>query len=242
MRSVNTQESLTDQVARELRQAILTGDLIPGELYTASQLGEQLRVSRTPIREALRELARLGLVVIEKNRGMRVVPTSVESFIEVFQVRIMLEVPLAERAAALSTSNGHGSVTSAFEAFQSAAEAGDIDTVMRRDRDFHDSLLNCARNQRATTLVREQRDFVLSTGVGTVPESRTAMECFEDHIDIFEAFVAGDAPGTGEAMHRHIVHTTEMLLDQERRKRPEFAEIDIADEIGWLSRSTKHGR
>lgn len=226
--------SLTEQATESIKNAILSGDLVPDRIYTAGELGRQIDVSRTPIREALQELSRRGLVDIVKNRGMRVRSTSVESLIEVFQVRLMLEVPLSRRATELRTAESTVHVTSAYEAFRTAAEAGDPDAVLRVDRDFHRALLAGAGNDRAKTLLQEQRDFVLSTGMGTVPTSRTPMECFGDHADIMGAFLDDDAEAVGAAVARHISHTAKMLIEQETSLRPEFADIDAAATIDWL--------
>lgn len=226
--------SLTEQATESIKNAILSGDLIPGRLYTAGELGRQLDVSRTPIREALQELSRRGLVDIEKNRGMRVRSTSVESLIEVFQVRLMLEVPLCRRATALRTEESTAQVTNAYENFRSAAEIGEPDAVLRADRDFHRALLATAGNDRARTLLQEQRDFVLSTGIGTVPTSRTPMECFEDHADVMTAFLDHDAAAVGSAVARHISHTAKMLIAQETTSRPEFADVNADAAIDWL--------
>ena len=94
-------DNLTDQAITRLRTAILGGELKPGELYSATQLGNWLGVSRTPIREAVQQLAKTGLVVVERNKGIRVRSTTLEDLIEGFQVRLMLEVPVARQAAAV---------------------------------------------------------------------------------------------------------------------------------------------
>lgn len=234
MRGPELQMTLTEQATLALKQAILKGDLRPGRIYTAGELGKRMNVSRTPIREALQELSRRGLVVIEKNRGMRVLSTSVESLLEVFQIRLMLEVPLARRATQLQTPRTLQRVTISFEEFRQAAHNGDANQVLEADRDFHHIFLTASKNERALQLLREQRDFVLSTGMGTVPNSRTPMECFEDHSDIMEAFRAGDADAVASNLSRHIIHTATMLIEQETSRRPEFADVDAQSALSWL--------
>jgi DNA-binding GntR family transcriptional regulator len=234
MRTVQRASSLTDQAVEAIRASILSGDLVPGELYTASELGRQLNVSRTPIREALNELARRGLVEIEKNRGARILSTSLQSLVEVFQIRIMLEVPLARRATQLKDAETTAAVEVAYEAFRLAAEDGDPERVLRADRDFHRILLSGARNMKATVLLNEQRDFVLSTGVGTVPTSRSPQECFDDHRDIMDAYRDGRDADVATAVARHIRHTAHMLIAQETRDRPDFADENSAEAIDWL--------
>ena len=226
--------TLTEHAIESLKDSILSGELVPGRLYTASELGEELEVSRTPVREALQVLERRGLVKIEKNKGVRVVNTSVESLIEVFQVRLMLEVPLSRRATELKNEQSVQEISEAYEAFRRAAQVGAPDDVLRADRDFHRALMAGAKNDRARTVLQEQRDFVLTTGVGTVPRSRTAIECFEDHADIMEAFIEGDAKAVGNAVARHISNTAKMLIQQETKDRPEFASVDADEAIDWL--------
>lgn len=235
MENVRRTNNLTEQAFELLRKAIVSGDLKPGTLYNASQLGEQIGVSRTPIREALLELSRLGLVEIEKNRGMRVVTTSIEGLIQGFEVRLMLEVPLARRATELRDDTTITAVKNTFEQFRQAATTDDAEATLRADRDFHRTLLLGSRNVKAVELLQGQRNLVLMGGVGTVPTSRSALECFEDHLDIYDAFIDGDVEGVGRAMTRHIAHTAQMLIAQETRSRPEFAEVDAAERLDWLT-------
>lgn len=235
MDTVSRGVSLTDQAVESIRRAVIAGDLVPDRLYTGSELARQLGVSRTPIREALQVLSRRGMVRIEKNRGVRVVNTSVRSLIEVFQVRLMLEVPMSRRATQLKTDSSSTEFEAAVDLFREAAESGEPDAVLRADRDFHRALMAGAGNDKARELLQEQRDFVLSTGVGTVPTSRTAMECFEDHADIIAAYRQGDSVAVGRAVSRHIANTARILIRQETRNRPEFGEVDADEAIDWLT-------
>ncbi len=90
MESVNRNATLTEQAVDSIRLEIIKGSLIPGQLYTGSEVARKLGVSRTPVREALMELARRGMVRIEDKRGFRVLTTSLDALLQVFQVRIML--------------------------------------------------------------------------------------------------------------------------------------------------------
>lgn len=235
MENIRRTRNLTDQAFELLRKAIIAGDLKPGELYTASQLGMQIGVSRTPVREALLELSRLGLVEIVKNRGMRVITTEIEGLIQGFEVRLMLEVPLARRATELRDDTTIAAVKATFEEFRQAATRDNAEATLRADRDFHGTLLLGSGNAKAVRLLHEQRNVVLMGGIGTVPTSRGALECFEDHLDIYDAFIRGDVEGVGRAMTRHITHTAHMLIAQEIRSRPEFAEADATERLDWLT-------
>jgi DNA-binding GntR family transcriptional regulator len=165
---------------------------------------------------------------------MRVVTTSIESLLQGFEVRLMLEVPLARRATELKTAATAGDVRAAYERFRAAADAGDADATLRADRDFHRTLLSGSGNAKAVALLQEQRNLVLMGGVGTVPSSRSTVECFDDHLDIYTAFDAGNVDAIGSAMSRHISGTARMLIAQESRSRPEFGPVDAAERLAWL--------
>lgn len=230
VKPVDTGYGVTRQVFDRLRDAIISGELEAGELYSTASLGSELGVSRTPIREASLELARLGLVQIERNRGIRIIATSVETLVQGFEVRLMLEVPLARRATQRASSDHalREHLASAFQVFKEAAHAEDVEGTLRADRDFHTAMLSSSGNKRAMHVLHEQRNIVLESGFGTVPESRTTLECFEDHQDIYDAFMVGDTIGVTYAMRRHICHTATLLVNQEARRRPDFEEINVA--------------
>ena len=229
--------NLAEQAFEEIRRAILAGDLEPGRIYTASELGERIGVSRTPVREALLELSRGGLVEIVKNRGMRVIQTSLEDLLQGFEVRLMLEVPLVRRATELQTETSRAEVIAAFERFAMAADNGAADGVLRADRDFHGTLLSGSGNAKAVALLQDQRNLVLAGGTATVPLSRSAHECFEDHRAIYDAYLARDAVGAGSAMAQHISNTARMLISQEEEKRAGFGAGGaglVAERLDWF--------
>ncbi|MGG6380677.1 GntR family transcriptional regulator [Paenarthrobacter sp. NEAU-H11] len=232
MDNLERADNLTDQAITRLRTAILGGELKPGELYSATQLGEWLGVSRTPIREAVQQLAKTGLVAVERNRGIRVRSTTLEDLIDGFQVRLMLEVPVARQAAAVRTDADVQRVKEAFEAFGQIAETGDPAATLRADRDFHLALLTTTGNHRAVKILEDLRNVVLLTGVETVPRSRSSMEAFEDHRDIYQAFMDGDAEKAGEAMRRHIINTARMLVLREAHERGSSM-VDVDSLLNW---------
>ncbi len=232
MERVTKAPSLTEQATTSLRKGILDGTLKVDQVYSATELGLMLGVSRTPIREALLELERRGLVRIEKNKGARILSTSISTLIEVFQIRLMLEIPLSRRSTQLATPESRAVVERAHQAFRMAAESGDAVRTLKVDRDFHSALLTGASNSKAKILLQEQRDFVLSTGVGTVPQSRSTLECFHDHDDIMSAYRDNDIDGVGIAVGRHIANTARILIAQETGT-PQSVNDQIRADLEW---------
>lgn len=232
---VNRGPTLTQQTSERLRQAIVDGELPAGSLHSATALGKWLGVSRTPVREATAELARLGLVSVEPNRGIRILETDIESLIDGFELRMIIEVPLTRKAALNPNSEARKTLNAQFTQFKVAADTNDPEATLRADRDFHSAVLEMAGNARAAGVLHEQRNIVLQTGVGTVPTSRSCQECYADHIDIYDAIMAQDPVAAATAMHRHIYNTAEMLIDQETRRRPEFSEHQLRARLAWIT-------
>ncbi|GAA1846919.1 GntR family transcriptional regulator [Brevibacterium marinum] len=235
MSIVNRGPTLTQQTTDRLRQAIVAGELPTGSLHSATALGEWLGVSRTPVREATAELARLGLVSIEPNRGIRILETDIESLIDGFELRMIIEVPLARKAALNPDRDARKNLDAQYADFKIAADTDDPEATLRADRDFHSAVLAMAGNTRAADVLHEQRNMVLQTGVGTVPTSRSCQECFADHVDIFDAIMAQHPEAAAAAMRRHIYNTAETLINQETRRRPEFGEHDLRARLAWIS-------
>lgn len=235
MKPVRLGPTLTQQVTERIRLSIISGELAAGTLHSASSIGDLYGVSRTPVREAANELARLGLVEIEPNRGIRILQTSIDSLLDGFELRLMVEVPMARKAAVQARSSGVAELTHAYEALQRAAKSNSAKRTLQADRDFHTVILELAGNSRAVEVLKEQRNMVLQTGVGTVPTSRSCMECFEDHVGIYESILAGDADGAAREMRAHILNTATLLIRQETAKRPEFGSIDVEAALGAVA-------
>lgn len=133
----------------ELRRRILTNALPPGTNHLESELAGMLDMSRTPVREALLELARDGLVEVRPRHGMRVLPVSAEDMSEIY---VLLEAIEGE-AAALSASRHQeehviAEMESSAQAMESALVANDLDTWARHDDEFHRLLVRASGNRR----------------------------------------------------------------------------------------------
>jgi DNA-binding GntR family transcriptional regulator len=135
------------EAERRLRNAIVRGELEPGERLTEDELAAWLGVSRTPVREALSRLAATGLVMIDANRGARVAPLDSAEMLDLVQVSRQL-VLLAQRLAAeRATDEELGELRAHHEMRASALRAGNADGVERGALAFHSLILAASRNQ-----------------------------------------------------------------------------------------------
>jgi DNA-binding GntR family transcriptional regulator len=213
--------TLTEQVLAQLRRAVLNGELKPGHRYSASGLAEQFGVSRTPVREALLELERSGMARIEKKRGVTIVANSLEEIVNCYQLRLLLEAPAAARAAQIADDQSIVQIEARFAQMQLAAADDDVESLLRADRDFHSELLAVAQNPRLVTVLEGLRNLVLTTGIATVPRSRSCQELVEDHRDILEAVQDRSPERAAAAMRRHVHNTATLIIRREAAQRLE---------------------
>jgi DNA-binding GntR family transcriptional regulator len=205
-------QTLASHARSAVLAAIGDGTLEPGGLYSVAQLAEQLGVSRTPVREALLMLEREGRVRFERNRGVRVLIPTAQDIAEVFELRLMLEVPATAQAAGRVDL---GALAAELDAMAAAADAGAEPAFMDHDERFHTAILAASGNRRLVTMVAGLRDAVRGRGASTVGRSRTLEEILGEHRAILEALQAGDGDRAAAAMRYHLRRTGDLLVAQE---------------------------
>jgi DNA-binding GntR family transcriptional regulator len=139
--------SVRGQVLDALRDALVGGDLTPGEVYSAPVLAERFGVSPTPVREAMQQLAGEGAVEVIPNRGFRVARRSARELAELAEVRMLIEVPVMLRLGRVLPPDRWSRLRPFAEATVAAAATGDRAAYLESDRTFHQALLGLAGNQ-----------------------------------------------------------------------------------------------
>jgi DNA-binding GntR family transcriptional regulator len=203
-------ESLRSQVADAVRAALVTGQMSPGEVYSAPQLAERFGVSVTPVREALLELVRDGLLVAVRNRGFRVVDPEPGELDAVGEVRLLLEPVAAEHAARQPAERRTAALALLREDARrvvEAAAAGDVVAHVSADRAFHARLLDLGGNPVLTETVLRLRDRSRIHGRGGGQVARRTLEhAASEHYLLLDLIEAGDVAGARTAMTEHIRH------------------------------------
>jgi DNA-binding GntR family transcriptional regulator len=184
-------------------------------MHSVGDLSEELGVSRTPVREALIELASRGMVRFERNRGVRILQTSVSDLEEIFELRMLLEVPATHKAIERMDMDAERALAAEVVAMAKAAKAGDESSLWIHDRRFHHRLILEAGNQRLADYVDALRDMVLVRGVTTAGRTRSLDEITDEHRVIMESVTTRNADASAEAMRTHIEHTRRLLIAQE---------------------------
>ncbi|MDJ0348849.1 GntR family transcriptional regulator [Cryobacterium sp. PH29-G1] len=206
--------STTDRIHLALREAILSGELASGSLHSIYQLAERFNVSRTPVRDAVLRLADTGMLEIERNHGVRVRGLKVDDVREVFEARLLLEVP----AAAFAATHADDALVTALRAclldFAAAVATNDEAQFQRSDRQLHTMLMAAAGNTRISAMVESLRDVTQAHGVWTADQSRTLRAIQHEHEPIVDAVAARNPDAAARLMRDHLVETAVLLMQQ----------------------------
>ncbi|MEU8969369.1 GntR family transcriptional regulator [Streptomyces monashensis] len=189
-RAAVQRSSVRGQILDALRTALVTGELEPGEVYSAPVLGERFGVSATPVREAMQQLAQEGAVEVVPNRGFRVVRRGVRELSELAEVRGLIEVPVMLRLARTVPAERWAELRPLAEDTVRAAAAGCPATYAESDRAFHAALLALSGNEQ---LVRIASDLHRRSQWPPVRQGRGYLVAdAAEHMALLEALVAGD--------------------------------------------------
>ena len=204
--------NLGDLVAAEVREAILSGAISPGERLKQEALAEDLNVSRIPVREALRILEAEGLIESTPGRGSRVVTITQEDATDVLVVRGTLEGLAARLAAARVTSDNIRSLRGIIEEGTMASAASDHTTAGRLHAQFHLELAKAGGN---SYLYEELEALPAKTEwiIASLLQTRGAFS-WEEHAAIVDAVSAGEADLAEELMKAHSERVIASLHEQ----------------------------
>jgi DNA-binding GntR family transcriptional regulator len=199
--------SLRDRVGHALRAAIISGEMQPGQVYSAPSLGARFGVSATPVREAMLDLVRENLVAIVPNKGFRVTEVSEADLDEITQLRLLLEPPTVRDVTPLIPDADFPELHELAQRIIDGARAGDLVEYTEADRRFHLRLLGYARNRRLTDLVSDLRAHTRLYGLAALLERGELVAVAEEHLTILDALRSRDAAAVERVLHDHISQT-----------------------------------
>jgi DNA-binding GntR family transcriptional regulator len=197
--------SLREQARKVIRGLIITGQMQADQLYSVPRLATELGVSATPVREALLDLAREGLLEPVRNRGFRVVALSVSELKDIYAIRTMLEVPsIAEIARAGLTSAQFEQLRELADVTKHAADAGNLIEFLEADRKFHVELIATLGNRPLADLVETLRDRVRLHGFKGGKSDEYIAHSAGEHFQLLDFLSKRDESGAVTLMQRHL--------------------------------------
>lgn len=205
---------LWDVVFKTLRQAILTGQLEPGERLMEIQLAKRLGVSRTPIREAIRKLELEGLVTMVPRKGARVAQITQKSMKDVLEVRVALDALAVQLACERITEEELEHLRWAGAEFERAVRTKDATQIAQADVVFHDCILKASGNDRLEQIVNNLSEQIYRYRLEYVKDARYHGRLVEEHKMILDGLESRDKEKTVAAVTLHINNQERSIIQQ----------------------------
>ncbi|MFD3536806.1 GntR family transcriptional regulator [Streptomyces sp. NPDC058664] len=213
---IPVQEHLRDQVAAALRAALISGDLQPGVIYSAPTLAAEYGVSATPVREAMLDLTREGLVEAVRNKGFRVTELSERDLDEFTEIRALIEIPTIGHVTRSASREQLEALRPVAEEIVTAAQEGDVIAYLDSDRRFHLGLLALAGNARLVETVSELRKRSRLYGLTDLSQKGALVSSAQEHTELLDIMIAGDVEGAQEHMRHHLAHIRTLWAARKR--------------------------
>ncbi|MCS0599700.1 GntR family transcriptional regulator [Streptomyces sp. LP11] len=198
--------SYRERVAEALRAALIAGELRPGEVYSAPSLAVRFGVSATPVREAMLDLAKEGLVDTVPNKGFRVTAVSDRQLDEYTHVRALIEIPTVTELARTADRVSLEALRPAAREIVTAAVAGDLIAYVEADTRFHLGLLALAGNAHLVEVVADLRKRSRLYGLTALVKAGRLLASAQEHLDLLDALLERDEKAAREIMTRHLGH------------------------------------
>lgn len=216
--TMNEYLPLRDVVFNTLRQAILRGELKPGERLMEIQLANKLGVSRTPIREAIRKLELEGLVLMIPRKGAEVAEITEKNLRDVLEVRCALEELAVQLACDRMDEDGISELRAAAVSFENVLESDDITQIAQADVAFHDVIYAATDNRRLIQLLNNLREQMYRYRIEYLKKKECYQQILGEHSKLIETIAAGDKDAATKITGQHIKNQVETVVDTIREK------------------------
>ena len=213
--AIKQPESLAKMAYEAIRQSILSGQWKLGELYNEKAIAVDLGISRTPVREALLELASQDLIIFLPRRGLMVNRFTRRDVDEIFELRKAIELAAVEKITIASPPFDLFDIEESLLKQRRAAKEKDYLAFMEADRLFHTSFSELTNNRRLIAILDNIRDMIHVMGAKALALEGRALEVIKEHQTIFEAVKKGNVEEARRAMAYHLDQSKEAVEESE---------------------------
>ena len=209
--NMNAYLPLRDVVFNTLREAILKGDLKPGERLMELQLASKLGVSRTPIREAIRMMEQEGLAVTTPRKGAEVAKMTLKDMEDVLEIRDALDELAVRIACQKITDEQLKQLEDVKELFEKNTQTNNVKNIAEADVSFHDVIYEATGNPKLVTLLNNLREQVYRYRVEYIKDPKNYPTLIAEHEAILDSLKNRDVKNAVEAMHVHVANQAEAV-------------------------------
>lgn len=215
--------SLHDEVASRLRERIFAGEWAPGSFLDEVRLAEEMHISRTPLREALKVLTAEGLVRHEPRRGCFVAEVTEKDLDEIFPVLALLEGRCAYEAAQNATDADLQALEELHQKLSRHAKARRINEYYQANFAIHEAIIQLADNRWLAGVIGDLRKIVKLARLQQLHAPGRLDQSLSEHLAVFAALKARDPEGADAAMRTHLTRQREALRELARSMRSRLA-------------------
>lgn len=209
---IRNYKPLGEVVFEYLRESILNGTLKPGERLMEIALADQMGVSRTPVREAIRKLEKESFVEMIPRKGAYVADLTAKDIIDVLDIRILLEGFASAQAAERMTQEELVKLETTLNAFNDAVERADRQAMIDLDNAFHDCIFDATKNNKLIDIVKDLHDQFQRFRLTYFNEFDNYPELQKWHRNIFDAIVRRDAVIAKQSAEHHVKLIKDMVI------------------------------
>ena len=213
--AIKQPESLAKMAYEAIRQSILSGQWKIGELYNEKAIAADLGISRTPVREALLELASQDLIIFLPRRGLMINRFTRRDVDEIFEVRKAIELAAVEKIVKTSPPFDLFEIEESLLNQRKAVKQKDYLAFMEADRLFHTSISELTNNRRIIAILDNIRDMIHVMGAKALALEGRALEVIEEHQTICEAVKKGNFEEARRAMAYHLDQSKGAVVESE---------------------------
>jgi DNA-binding GntR family transcriptional regulator len=194
-----------DQAYEEIRKLVLQRRSTDRFSFSENSLAAEMRMSRTPIREALQRLQMEGFIEIHPNRGVVIPEVSVVEVNETFALRMAVEEFVIREMTPQMTPENIGEMDLYLSRQKEAMERNDVLEYLRHDKDFHDLFFRLYANSLIFNTIQRVLDRFYSMGTNVLRRPGSVQRSFAEHCAVADAVRNGDGEKAASAMHAHLI-------------------------------------
>ena len=206
-------QPLRDMVFDVLMNAIMQGQLSPGERLLEVQLADEMGVSRTPVREAIRRLELEGFVVMVPRKGAYVAGLSIDDVESVYEIRTALETLAVRLAAQRMEAADYEQLDELAGKMQQTWQEGDVDNWVNLDARFHELLYTFSRNERLISMMSNIMEQLSRYRIISLANVEVRQNSLNEHQTLIEALKRRDSDAAADAAAHHIENTKQSLVN-----------------------------
>lgn len=200
----NSDMPLRDNVFNALRDAILMGELKPGERLMEIHLANKLGVSRTPIREAIRMLEQEGLAVTIPRKGAQVARMTEKDLLDVLEIRDALDQLAVADACERMTDEHFRELEESVKSFIEVTKTKDVRAIVTADEDFHNLIYEATNNPKLQQITRNLKEQMYRYRYEYVKQDKDYSDLISDHTKIIDGLRRKDVEYVKSVMHEHL--------------------------------------